>query len=122
MTFTPLICITVIAVTFVIGEYLGRRTKGYISSMVFACFIAMGLFWSGLVPKTIAIDSTLTATLGACGTAFLLVNMGTSLDIEQLIQEWKTVVVCLVGLVGLGALAFTEAQAIFGRDSHVITA
>ncbi len=121
MTFTPLICITVIAVTFVIGEYLGRRTKGYISSMVFACFIAMGLFWSGLVPKTIAIDSTLTATLGACGTAFLLVNMGTSLDIEQLIQEWKTVVVCLVGLVGLGALAFTVAQAIFGRD-YALTA
>ena len=121
MPFTPLMCITVIALTFVVGEYLGRLTKGYIPSMVFACFIAMALFWTNLVPKSIAPDSTLTATLGACGTAFLLVNMGTSLDIEQLIEQWKTVVVCIVGLVGLGALAFTAAIAVFGRE-YALTA
>ncbi len=122
MTFTPLLCITVIALTFVIGEFLSRLTKGYVSSMVFSCFIAMILFWTNAVPKTIAPDSTLTATLGACGTAFLLVNMGTSLDIEQLIQEWKTVLVCIVGLVALGALAFTVAVAVFGRHYALVAA
>jgi hypothetical protein len=122
MTFTPMVCITVIAVTFVIGEYLGRLTKGYVSAMVFACFIALFLFWSNLIPATIAVDSTLLSTLGACGTAFLLVNMGTSLDIEQLLAEWKTVVICCVGLVGLGILSFTLGILIFGREYSLTAA
>ena len=122
MTWTPLMCITVIAITFVIGEYLSRATKGYVSSMVFACFIAMVLFWTGSVPSDIAASSTLLTTLGACGTAFLLVNMGSSIDIESLISEWKTVVVCIVGLVGLGILAFTVGAMVFGKDYSLTAA
>ena len=122
MTWTPLMCITVIAITFVIGEYLSRATKGYVSSMVFFCFIAMILFWTGSVPSDIAASSTLLTTLGACGTAFLLVNMGSSIDVESLISEWKTVVVCIVGLVGLGVLAFTVGTMVFGRDYSLTAA
>ena len=122
MTWTPLMCITVIAITFVIGEYLSRATKGYVSSMVFACFIAMILFWTGSVPSDIAASSTLLTTLGACGTAFLLVNMGSSIDVESLISEWKTVVVCIVGLVGLGILAFTVGAMVFGKDYSLTAA
>ncbi len=122
MTWTPLMCFAVVAFAFVIGEYLSRLTKGYVSAMVFGCFVAMGLFWSGLIPATIANDSTLLPTLYGVGIAMLLVNMGTSIDIESLIQEWKTVVVCCAGLVGIGALAFTIGNAMFGREYSLVAA
>lgn len=122
MTWTPLMCFAVVAFAFVIGEYLSRLTKGYVSAMVFGCFVAMGLFWSGLIPATIANDSTLLPTLYGVGIAMLLVNMGTSIDIESLIQEWKTVVVCCAGLVGIGALAFTVGNAVFGREYSLVAA
>ncbi len=122
MTWTPLMCFAVIAGAFVIGEFFSRLTKGYVSSMVFGCFVAMGLFWSGLIPATIAVDSTLLPTLNACGVALLLVNMGTSIDIETLLNEWKTVVVCCAGLVGIGIFAFTVGNAVFGREYSLTAA
>ncbi|MBQ8603671.1 MAG: hypothetical protein IJ410_02350 [Oscillospiraceae bacterium] len=122
MTWTPMMCFAVIAFAFVIGEFLSRLTKGYVSSMVFGCFVAMGLFWSGLIPATIAMDSTLLPTLYGVGVAMLLVNMGTSIDIESLIQEWKTVVVCCAGLVGIGVLAFTIGNAVFGKEYSLVAA
>lgn len=122
MTWTPLMCIAVIAFAFVVGEFLSSKTNGYVSSMVFACFIAMALFWSGAIPAETAAISTLTTTLGGCGTAFLLVNMGTSIDIESLLAEWKTVVVCCAGLIGLGILAFTIGNAVFGREYSLTAA
>ncbi len=121
MTWTPIMCLAVIALAFVIGEFCSRLTKGYVSSMVFGCFVAMGLFWSGAIPATVAVDSTLLPTLNACGVAMLLVNMGTSLDIETLLNEWKTVVVCCAGLVGIGIFAFTVGIAVFGRE-YALTA
>ena len=122
MTWTPMMCLAVIAFAFVIGEYLSRLTKGYVSAMVFGCFVAMGLFWSGAIPATIATDSTLLPTLYGVGIGMLLVNMGTSIDIEQLIQEWKTVVVCCAGLVGIGVLAFTIGNAMFGKEYSLVAA
>ncbi len=121
-TWTPMMCFAIIAFAFVVGEFCSRLTKGYVSAMVFGCFVAMGLFWSGIIPATVAVDSTLLPTLNAVGVAMLLINMGTSIDIENLIQEWKTVVVCCAGLVGIGVLAFTVGNAVFGKEYSLTAA
>ncbi len=122
MTWTPVMCVGVIAFAYVVGEYLSDKTKGYVSSMVFACFIALFLFWTNLIPKDIATTSTLLQTLNSIGVAFLLVNVGTSIDLENLLKEWKTVVICLVGLVGLAILSFTVGVAVFGREYALVAA
>ena len=121
MTWAPIMCLAVVAFAFVVGEYLSRKTNGYVSAMVFGCIVAMILFWCNLIPKDIAATSTLLVTLNSTGVAMLLVNMGTSIDIENLIQEWKTVVVCCAGLVGIGALAFTAGTMFFGKE-YALTA
>ena len=121
MTWAPIMCLAVVAFAFVVGEYLSRKTNGYVSAMVFGCIVAMILFWCNLIPKDIAATSTLLVTLNSTGVAMLLVNMGTSIDIENLIQEWKTVVVCCVGLVGIGVLAFTAGTMFFGKE-YALTA
>ena len=121
MTWAPIMCLAVVAFAFVVGEYLSRKTNGYVSAMVFGCIIAMILFWCNLIPKDLAATSTLLVTLNSTGVAMLLVNMGTSIDIENLIQEWKTVVVCCAGLVGIGVLAFTAGSMFFGKE-YALTA
>ncbi len=121
MTWAPIMCLAVVAFAFVVGEYLSRKTNGYVSAMVFGCIIAMILFWFNLIPKDLAATSTLLTTLNSTGVAMLLVNMGTSIDIENLIQEWKTVVVCCAGLVGIGVLAFTAGSMFFGKE-YALTA
>ena len=116
LTWTPLICFAIILLVFCVSEWLSSKTNGYISAMVFAAVIALALFWTNMIPKTVAVDSTLMATLNAYGVALLIVNMGTSIDLENLLAEWKTVLICCAGLVGLGILAFTAGVALFGRE------
>ena len=121
LSWTPLVCFTAIAMVYALGDFLSNKTKGYISSMVFAAVIGLALFWLGVFPTDIAPTSTLTATLSGYAVALLLVNMGTTIDLENLLAEWKTVVICCAGLVGLGILSFTAGIAVFGRE-YALTA
>ena len=43
-------------------------------------------------------------------------GMGTMIHIKQLMAQWKTVVVALVGLVGLALCSFTISSWLFGRE------
>ncbi|MBQ4506761.1 MAG: hypothetical protein II971_05875 [Firmicutes bacterium] len=122
MTWTPLMCFATIVLVYCIGEYLSNLTKGFISSMIFASFIGMALFWTDLIPKDIATKSQLYPMLNAFVIAILIINMGTSIDLEQFIMEWRTVATCVAGLIGLGVLAFTLGTALFGREYALIAA
>ena len=116
MTWTPLMCFATIAIVYCVGEYLSNLTHGFVSSMIFASFIGMALFWTNTIPKDIATKSQLYPMLNAFVIAILIINMGTSIDLEQFIMEWRTVATCVAGLVGLGILAFTVGTALFGRE------
>ena len=115
-------CFAGIVIVYCIGEYLSNLTKGYVSSMIFASFIGMALFWTNSIPKDIATKSQLYPMLNAFVIALLIINMGTSIDLEQLIMEWRTVAACLGGFLGLALLAFTVGTALFGKEYALIAA
>lgn len=46
----------------------------------------------------------------------LITHMGTMLDLKQLIEQWKTVVIACAGLVGIIVGCMTLGSAVFGRD------
>ena len=50
------------------------------------------------------------------GVGLLIVNLGTLIDLEDMIKEWKTVVVALLGMVGVVIGAFTIGAMLFGRE------
>ena len=50
------------------------------------------------------------------GVGLLIVNLGTLIDLEDMIKEWKTVVVSLLGMVGVVIGAFTLGALLFGRE------
>ena len=75
----PLTCITGCLVVYSVGEFLSKKTKGAVSSLLFACV----LFRSGLLPKDITTQSGLVAVMANFGTAFMITNIGTLII-------WKT--------------------------------
>ena len=50
------------------------------------------------------------------GVGLLIVNLGTLIDLEDMIKEWKTVVVALLGMVGVVIGALTIGAMLFGRE------
>ena len=59
LSWTPLVCFTAIAAVYAVSDYLSSKTKGYISVMVFAAVMGLGLLWTVLFPTDIAITYTI---------------------------------------------------------------
>ena len=68
----PLTCITGCLVVYSVGEFLSKKTKGAVSSLLFACVLFLIGFWSGLLPKDITTQSGLVAVMANFGTAFMI--------------------------------------------------
>ena len=92
-------------VIILLGEVLSKFTKGWVPSVFISAVLILIAFWTFL-PKTLVADSKLLP-LGSSVAIFLLItHMGTLFSLERLLQQWKTVVICLAGLAGLVGLCW----------------
>ena len=109
----PFNCITGCLVVYSIGEILSKKTKGAISSLLFACVLFLAGFWSGILPDDITTQSGLVTVMSNFGTAFMITNIGTLINLEDMIREWKTVVIALVSIGAIALICFTVGSLIF---------
>lgn len=47
----------------------------------------------------------------------MVVHLGTMLDIQELIDQWKTVVVTLAGMLGILVVILTVGTVILGKET-----
>lgn len=88
-----------VLIVFLIGDAVGAITKARISSMFVIMMGFMILFMTGLYPADI-MDISGFSKVSSIGLYFLIFNMGTSVDLQTLKREWRTVVCATLGLVG----------------------
>ena len=82
---------------FFLGDFIGAITKAKISSMFVIMMGFLVLFLTGVYPADIMNISGFAA-LAKLGQFFLLFNMGTSVDINSLKKEWRTVICATAGM------------------------
>lgn len=96
------------AAAYIIGEYVATLTKAWVPSVfVTACVLLVG-YWT-FIPKEVVSDSMLIPFGSTIGIYLLITHMGTVISLKQLIQQWKTIVVCLSGLAGMMLLGYFVA-------------
>ncbi len=122
MTFTPILAFGFIALTFAVGDFIALKTKGIISTFITAIvvFILCGSVFK-VIPANLIDLSGLVALIPTFGMALILTNLGSTLDLNELLKEWKTIIVALVGVAGIILLCFTAGSALFGRE-YALTA
>lgn len=103
------------------GDVISQKTKAIISATIVGCTIYLVGFISGFIP-TDALDNTgFTMIMGNFGIALMITNLGTIINLRDLLREWKTVIVACLGLVGIAFVSFTIGTLLFGRD-YALTA
>lgn len=115
-----LIALTIILVIFALGDMIAVKTKSMVSMLFTASLIFLILFWLGL-PQTIFIDSMML-DIGGLIVVLLLVHMGTLMNLEQLKQQWKTVLIALSAVVGIALCVPLLAGLVVGFEESLITA
>ncbi len=112
-----LYALTLIFCVYAAGDFIASKTKAVISMMLVAFLFFMIAFWNGL-PVTVFEDSSLQAVANV-GVGLLLVNMGTTIMLKDLVREWKTVVLVICSSLGICAGSFL-LSGLFMDKSYVM--
>lgn len=111
---------TIVMLIWTISDFVSKKTKSLLSSLLVASIIFLIGFKSNLLPKDILPNSSLLA-LGTTVVGFIIVHIGTMISIEELKQQWKTVVVGVSAIIGI-AVALLLVGALFESRNYAIAA
>ena len=114
-----LYALTIVFVVYVLGDMIATKTKAIISMLFVASVVFAIGFWNGL-PATIFTDSALQG-FASVSVGLLLVHMGTTIKLKNILKEWKTVVIVLcstvaicLGVYFIGSLFIEKDMALIG--------
>lgn len=108
----------VVVVVFALGDLIAHASKGRLSGMMMVMLIFLVGFLSGVFPADI-IDQAGLTSLSSLAIAMVLFNMGTTINVRQLIREWKTVLMATICMV-TSCLLLLLAAPIIGLDTVLV--
>lgn len=85
---------------FGVGEFLGIATKAKLSAVFVSLIFFLVAFMTGLIPGDIINKAGLTQ-VGKWSVGFVVFSMGTTLNVRQLINEWRTVATAILSMAVL---------------------
>ncbi len=106
------------AALVVIGEVVSTLTKAWVPSVFVTAVLFLVGYWTFL-PDTLVSDTMLIPFGSTIGIYLLITHMGTVISIKQLLAQWKVIVVCLAGLLGMCALCLVVCP-LFMDNNYVI--
>ena len=111
----PVIATMIILSLIVVGEIVSIKTRARVPMLAIALFGYLVLIWVGIFPEDLLEHSTL-ATLGALMFAPLVVHMGTLIPIKMIKQQYKSVIIALIGIIISTGTILLLITPIFGYE------
>ncbi len=116
--FAALFCVVAI---MVIGEVISKKSNGKLSAgLIYLILFVIG-FWT-ILPTELADYAGLGGKVYTLSVGLLIAHLGTLISRKQMVQQWKTVVICLIGLVFLCGFVVVIGGALFGTANAVASA
>lgn len=78
-------------------------------------------FTSGIIPVSSLTDTGILTVTSVFGMLVVVTNIGTMVDLNSFLKEWKTVLICICGLLVLGVVFLTVGSLIFDMQ-HALAA
>lgn len=104
---------------FSIGDILGVATKARLSSVFVALMLFLVGFLTGVLPPDI-IKQGMLSEVARWSAPFLIFHMGTMINIRELINEWRTVVMSVIAMAVAAGSIFAIVPFI-GMQSAVVS-
>lgn len=108
----------IVLIVFALGDIVGKITKGKLSGMMVVMLLFLVGFLTKLIPADIIDQGGLTA-LSKLAIAMVLFNMSTTLNVKQLIEEWRTVLMAALCMLA-SCLVMLLVSPIIGFDTMLV--
>jgi len=104
---------------FAIGDILGVATKAKVSAVFVALMLFLVGFMTGIIPADI-IDQAGLSQIAKWASAFIIFHMGTTINWKQLVDEWRTVVMSIIGMA-IACAAVLAVSPIIGIKAALVS-
>lgn len=106
----------VFTLIFTLAEYIQTLTKGIIATFIPIVAIYMTGYLTGLIPSTSPADVGFSSMVNGFMLYLVITHLGTTITPRQLLNEWKTVVLCLGSMIIMCVVLLTVGSLIVGHD------
>ncbi len=100
-----MVALIIVLAVFTLRDIISYFTKSIVSMLFTASVVFIIAFWNGL-PATVFADAQLSG-IGGLMVGLLITHMGTMLDVGDFIKQWKTIIVAIFAMFGIGLMLFT---------------
>lgn len=116
MSIIAAFCVVLIILT--VGDLVSAKTKAFVPSVFISAILFLVGFWT-ILPKDIIDISSLGMPFALLAMYLLITHMGTMMSISELVGQWKTIVIALMGIVGMCIATMTIGAMLFGWEAVV---
>lgn len=103
---------------FALGDFLGVFTKARMSSVFVALMAFLVLFLFDIIPPDIIDQANLTG-LASMALSFLVFNMGTTINLTQMKNEWRVVLMAMLSMA-IAIITVFALSPIIGRAEALV--
>ncbi|EOH93298.1 hypothetical protein UAW_02546 [Enterococcus haemoperoxidus ATCC BAA-382] len=111
---------TIIMLVWTVSDYISKKTKSLLSTLLIASLIFLIGFKTNLFPEDLLPSSSLLA-LGTTVVGFILVHLGTTISLKEFKQQWRTFLIGVAATLGIVA-ALLLVGPLFEDQSYAIAA
>ncbi|MGB7963617.1 MAG: hypothetical protein WCF12_11760 [Propionicimonas sp.] len=93
----------VVMLVWTISDWVAKKTKSLLSSLFVASLIFLVGFMTGIFPVDLLASSSLLGLAGVV-VGFIIVHLGTMISLDDFKRQWKTLLIGIATVVGIGVL------------------
>lgn len=102
----------VVMLVWTVSDWVAKKTRSLLSSLFVASIIFLIGFMTGVFPEDLLQASSLLGLAGVV-VGFIIVHLGTMISLDDFKKQWKTLLIGIATVIGIGVLLLAAA-AIFG--------
>jgi len=117
---SQMFALLLVVVILYLGDLVSVRTKAWVPS-VFVCAVLFLVGYWTFFPQDIVSLAGITPAVAVMLMYLLITNMGTLLSVNELMRQWKTIVISLAGIGGIMVTVFIVCMLMFDRNTAIVT-
>lgn len=116
---SQMLALSILVFILFIGDVVAIRTKAWVPSIFISAVLFLIGYWT-FFPANIVELSGIPSVVAVMLIYLLITNMGTLLSLQELINQWKTIMIALAGILGIIAGLFGIGTFLFGSETIIV--
>lgn len=116
---SQMLALSILVFILFIGDVVAIRTKAWVPSIFISAVLFLIGYWT-FFPSNIVELSGIPSVVAVMLIYLLITNMGTLLSLQELINQWKTILIALAGILGIIAGLFGIGTFLFGSETIIV--